>query len=133
MLLALPGCALKKAVAQSTSAYDFVVAADGSGNFKTVQEAINAVPDFRKKWTTIFIKNGTYKEKIVMAESKQMVSFIGESIDKTIITYDDYSQKKNVFGEERVPLVLRAFIFMAKLFPSRTLHFKTRQVLLDKR
>ena len=101
MLLALPGCALKKAVAQSTSAYDFVVAADGSGNFKTVQEAINAVPDFRKKWTTIFIKNGTYKEKIVMAESKQMVSFIGESIDKTIITYDDYSQKKNVFGEEK--------------------------------
>jgi pectinesterase len=34
-------------------AYDFVVVKDGSGDFKTVQEAINAVPDFRKKETTI--------------------------------------------------------------------------------
>ena len=33
--------------------YDFVVAQDGSGNFKTVQEAINAVPDFRKTPTRI--------------------------------------------------------------------------------
>lgn len=80
---------------------DFVVAQDGSGTFKTVQEAINAVPDFRKKETVIFIKNGVYKEKLVLAESKAMVTFIGESVDKTIITYDDYAQKKNIFGEEK--------------------------------
>lgn len=100
LLTALSSCATRKAVAQ-TIAYDIVVAADGSGNYKTVQEAINAVPDFRKKWTRIFIKNGVYKEKIVMAESKQMVSFIGESVEKTIITYDDYAQKKNMYGEEK--------------------------------
>jgi len=82
-------------------AYDFVVAKDGSGNFKTVQEAINAVPDFRKKETTIFIKNGVYKEKLVLAESKSLVAFIGESLDSTIITYDDYNQKKNIFGEDK--------------------------------
>ncbi|MEI6946989.1 pectinesterase family protein [Paraflavisolibacter sp. H34] len=81
--------------------YDFVVAQDGSGNFKTVQEAINAVPDFRKKETVIFIKNGVYKEKLVLAESKQLVTFIGESLEKTVLTYDDWAQKKNAFGEEK--------------------------------
>ncbi|WP_207429142.1 pectinesterase family protein [Pedobacter sp. SYSU D00535] len=81
--------------------YDFVVAQDGSGNFKTVQEAINAVPDFRKKTTTIFIKNSVYKEKLVLAGSKQNVRFIGEDVGKTILTYDDWAQKKNIFGEEK--------------------------------
>ena len=47
--------------------YDFVVATDGTGDFRTVQEAINAVPDFRKNETWIFIKKGIYKEKLVLA------------------------------------------------------------------
>ncbi|MDQ6813734.1 MAG: pectinesterase family protein [Bacteroidota bacterium] len=85
---------------QAQMKYDFVVAKDGSGDFKTLQEAINAVPDFRKKETTIFIKKGVYKEKLVLAECKTGVTFIGESVDSTIITYDDYNQKKNRFGED---------------------------------
>ena len=85
----------------SAENYDFVVDALGKGDFKTVQEAINAVPDFRKVATTIYIKNGIYKEKLVLAASKRMVRFIGESQDKTILTYDDFAQKKNIFGEEK--------------------------------
>ncbi|MGV3587780.1 MAG: pectinesterase family protein [Adhaeribacter sp.] len=80
--------------------YDFVVAQDGSGQFKTVQEAINAVPDFRKKVTIIYIKNGVYKEKLILPTSKTMVTFIGEDVKKTILTFDDFAQKKNRFGEE---------------------------------
>ena len=81
-------------------AYDFVVDASGKGDFKTVQEAINAVPDFRKVTTTIFIKKGIYKEKIIVSASKKMVKLIGESQTKTILTFDDFAQKKNRFGEE---------------------------------
>lgn len=81
--------------------YDFIVAQDGSGNFKTVQEAFDAVPDFRKNTTTIFIKKGIYKEKIILASSKKMVKIIGEDVNTTILTYDDYAQKKNAFGEEK--------------------------------
>ena len=78
--------------------YNFVVAQDGSGDFTTVQAAINAVPDYRKAGPTrIYIKKGMYKEKIVIAESKQGVQLIGE--DGTVITYDDYAQKPNIFGE----------------------------------
>ncbi|HYG20059.1 MAG TPA: pectinesterase family protein [Ohtaekwangia sp.] len=80
--------------------YDFIVAKDGTGNYQTVQEAINAVPDFRKARTTILIKAGTYKEKLVLPKSKSDVTFIGEDASKTILTYDDYASKKNRFGEE---------------------------------
>jgi len=82
------------------SDYHFVVAVDGTGNFRTVQEAINAVPDFRKNETRIFIKRGIYKEKLVLAGSKTNVVFIGEDRDQTILTYDDFASKKNRFGEE---------------------------------
>lgn len=80
--------------------YHFVVDSKGNGDFKTVQEAINAVPDFRKNETLIFIKPGIYKEKLVLPESKANVVLIGEERDKTILTYDDFALKKNKFGEE---------------------------------
>ena len=67
-------------VAASASAWDFVVAKDGSGDFTTVQEAIDAVPDFRKNRTTIFIKQGIYKEKLVLPESKTHITFIGKKL-----------------------------------------------------
>lgn len=80
--------------------YDFIVAQDGSGDFTTVQDAINAVPDFRKSnRTTIFIRKGEYKEKLIIPECKINLSLIGE--DGTVITYDDYAQKLNRFGEEK--------------------------------
>lgn len=77
-----------------------VVAKDGTGHFRTIQEAINAVPDFRNVITIIFIKNGVYKEKLNLSASKRMVKMIGEDVNQTVVTYDDYAQKKNRFGEE---------------------------------
>lgn len=78
--------------------YDFVVAKDGSGDFFTVQEAVNAVPDFRKNVrTTILVRKGTYKEKIIIPESKINISMIGE--EGVVLTYDDYASKPNRFGE----------------------------------
>ncbi len=84
----------------SSQEFDFVVAKDGSGDFKTVQEAFDAVPDFRKNETKILLKPGTYKEKLVLAASKTNISLIGEDAANTLITHDDFAQKKNKFGEE---------------------------------
>lgn len=84
----------------SAQIYDFIVATDGTGDFTTVQEAINAVPDFRKNRTTIFIAPGVYKEKLVLPASKTNVSFIGTSAENTKLTFDDFASKKNRFGEE---------------------------------
>lgn len=78
--------------------YDFVVAKDGSGDFFTVQEAINAVPDFRKESrTTIYIRKGVYKEKLIIPASKINVSLIGA--EGAVISGDDYASKPNRFGE----------------------------------
>jgi len=85
--------------ADSDEGYDFVVATDGSGDFTTVQAAIDAVPAFRKQHRTkIFIKKGIYKEKVIVAPCKINISLIGES--GAVIVYDDFAQKPNYFGEE---------------------------------
>ena len=79
--------------------FDYVVAQDGSGDFFTVQEAINAVPDFRKnKRTRILVRKGEYKERVIIPESKINISLIGE--DGAVLTDDAYASKKNCFGEE---------------------------------
>lgn len=79
--------------------FDFTVATDGSGDFTTVQAAINAVPEMRANRTFIHIKPGIYKEKLTLPANKTNISFIGDDALKTILTFDDYAQKKNRFGE----------------------------------
>lgn len=104
--------------------FDFTVAADGSGDFKTVQEVINTVPDFRKNRTTIFIKNGIYKEKLILPASKTNVAFIGEDVEKTILTYDDFASKKNRFGEEMGTTGSTSFFIFAEGFTAENITFE---------
>lgn len=81
--------------------YDFVVAKDGSGDFFTVQDAVNAAPDYCKQdETTIFIKDGVYEEKVTIPTCKQRLHLIGQSADKTIITWSDFAKKKGSTGYE---------------------------------
>ena len=75
--------------------YDFVVAKDGSGNFTTIQSAIEACKSFPYQRIRIFIKNGTYHEKIFIPSWNTKISLIGQSKDSTIISYDDYFKKIN--------------------------------------
>jgi pectin methylesterase-like acyl-CoA thioesterase/acetyl esterase/lipase len=82
------------------SNYDIVVAQDGTGDFSTVQDAINAVPDFRKQPTRIFIRNGIYREKIIIPDTKHNLTLVGEDKYKTILSYNNYASKKSPFGDE---------------------------------
>ncbi|MEO7264445.1 MAG: pectinesterase family protein, partial [Ferruginibacter sp.] len=70
-------------------AYDIVVAKDGTGNYTTVQAAINATPTNQLVPFTIFIKNGKYREKISIPSNKPFIQMIGESVANTFIYYDD--------------------------------------------
>jgi pectinesterase len=71
--------------------YDIIVAADGSGNYKKVQDAFNAVTENNPKRTVIFVKAGIYKEKLKLSSNKKNVTLIGESYENTVLTYDDNS------------------------------------------
>lgn len=66
----------------------WVVAQDGSGDFQSIQEAINAVPEMSDERTVILIKAGLYdQEKLIIHENKPNITLRGEGRDKTIISY----------------------------------------------
>lgn len=67
--------------------FDAVVAQDGTGNYKTVQEAIDAAPTGRIAPWLIFVKNGTYEELVTIPESKPFIHLIGQDKEKTVICY----------------------------------------------
>ncbi|RNI21963.1 pectinesterase family protein [Rufibacter latericius] len=73
-----------------------VVAQDGSGDHPTIQGALDAIPAFPNDRIEIHIKNGTYREKLVVSSWKTRISFIGEDRDKTIIVWNDYSGKGKI-------------------------------------
>jgi pectinesterase len=77
-----------------------VVAQDGSGDYATVQAAIDAVPDSNTKWVIIYIKNGIYKEVITISTVKSFIKLIGEDAYKTILSFDNYASKKDSKGKE---------------------------------
>lgn len=64
------------------------VAQDGSGDFKTVQEAFAAVPDNSQERTIIRIKPGTYRGQKLLAKTKNKVTLQGENAQATILTYN---------------------------------------------
>ena len=69
--------------------YDIVVSPDGHGDFATVQQAIDAVPDYSHEHiTTIYIRKGVYKENVHIPHSKFRMHISGEDACGTIITFD---------------------------------------------
>lgn len=68
--------------------YDAIVAKDGSGDYTTVQGAIDAAPAGRVKPWLIFVKNGRYKEHVDIPASKPYIHIIGQNRDKAVILDD---------------------------------------------
>ena len=73
--------------------YHFTVSADGAGDFTSIQKAIDACKAYPDQQVTIFVKNGLYKEKVLVPACNTRLSIVGESADKTILIYDDYFDK----------------------------------------
>jgi pectinesterase len=83
---------------------DAIVAADGSGQFKSVQEAISAAPmrtgATDPRWV-ILVKAGTYRERIYVQRERGNLAVIGEDAAKTVITYDQHA---NLPGPDGKPI-----------------------------
>jgi pectinesterase len=77
---------------------DLIVAKDGSGDFNTIQAALNAVPSLHEKMFIILIKNGLYEEKIFIEKSN--ITLIGESIKNTVIEFPELRKNWRINHED---------------------------------
>lgn len=87
------------AAGKQVKIYDAVVAADGSGDYMSVQAAIDAVPDNNKRQWLILVKAGTYREHVLIPAGKNHISIVGEGADKVTITDNQVSG-----GPQAVPV-----------------------------
>ncbi|GAB4855220.1 hypothetical protein Ancab_023845 [Ancistrocladus abbreviatus] len=65
---------------------DFIVAKDGSGDFKSIGKALDKVPDKSKKRVVIYVKKGVYREVVKVKKNKWNVMMVGDGMDKTIVS-----------------------------------------------
>jgi pectinesterase len=79
----------------SQEKYDITVSKDGTGDYSNIQSAVDACKAFPDQRIIIHIRNGVYNEKVVVPACNNKISIIGESVDKTIISYGDYFGKVN--------------------------------------
>lgn len=84
------------ALAATARPQELVVAQDGSGQFRTVQAAIDAAPAQSKQEVVIRIRKGVYKEKLVVPVSKTHLTLLGDDPSHTILTFDDHSGKGTI-------------------------------------
>jgi pectinesterase len=101
-----------------------VVAKDGSGQFKTVQAALNAVPESNTKPVTIYIKKGIYKEVIVVDATKSFIKLVGEDKDKTILTYDNHAGTRLPNGDTLNTWTCASFFVYGNDFSAENLTFE---------
>jgi pectinesterase len=93
IIIAIIGC-LTPLLVYANPEKTKIVALDGSGDYTSIQEAVNSVVSNQEKRTIIFIKNGLYNlEKLLIPSDKKNITFQGESREKTIISYHIYDCK----------------------------------------
>ena len=106
------------------SRISITVAKDGTGNYKTVQEALDKVPENNKIPFIIHIKNGIYKERLVLDTRKNFVTLIGEDKNKTILTYDNHAGLKLPNGDTINTWSSASFFIYADNFTAENITFQ---------
>jgi pectinesterase len=101
-----------------------VVAQDGSGNYRTVQGAFNSIPANNKKPVTVYVKNGTYKEKVHLDSGKAFVTLIGQDKFNTVLTYDDHTGKVSPMGDTINTRTSWSLLIKANDFTAKDISFE---------
>lgn len=91
-------------------AKDLVVAADGSGDFKTIQSAVDAAPADSATRTTILVRKGTYAELVIVPAEKKNLTLRGEDRHATVIAATNNAnlnpRRREMFSAEADDFVL---------------------------
>jgi len=91
-----------------------VVAADGSGQFRTVQAAIDAAPSQSARPVVIRLKPGVYHEKVVVPATKPHLVLRGDDAARTVITYADHVGANGISTPTSYSVLVRANDFAAE-------------------
>ena len=91
IILALLGIQTSRAANKYDNPDTLIVARDGSGEFRNVSDAIEVCRAFMSYHKVIFVKKGTYKEKVIIPSWLDNIEILGEDAENTIITYDDHA------------------------------------------
>src|SRR5882757_4626401 len=102
----------------------WIVAADGTGSYRTVQSALDAIPLHNKTAVTIFIKNGLYREKLHLDSTKDFVTLVGDSRWNTILTYDDHPGMVSPKGDSINTRSSYSFIVRGNDFTAENITFR---------
>ena len=109
------GLATVAAHAQATlPGGSLLVAADGSGQFRTVQAAIDAAPTQSAKPIIILLKSGIYHEKVVVPATKPHLVLRGDESANTVITYSDHAGANGVSTPTSYSVLVQANDFTAE-------------------
>ncbi|MBO4658310.1 MAG: pectin esterase [Prevotella sp.] len=84
------------------------VARDGTAEFRNINDAIEVCRAFMDYHKVIFVKRGTYKEKLIIPSWLDNIEIVGEDADNTIITYDDHANIR-LEGTERAMGTFRTY------------------------
>ncbi|KAL3638740.1 hypothetical protein CASFOL_016647 [Castilleja foliolosa] len=76
----------KKLIESNNIKPNIVVAKDGSGNYRTISEAIKAVPSPNKYRIYIYVKKGVYFENVRIGRDQGYVYMFGDGMNKTIVS-----------------------------------------------
>jgi pectinesterase len=77
------------------------VAVDGTGQYRTIQLAVDAAPAFAQQRFVIQVKPGIYLARIVVPREKCLISLVGEDAEQTVLTYDTHA---NMLGGDGQPV-----------------------------
>ena len=94
LVLALAGTLAVNAANKYDNPDTLFVARGGTAEFRNIDDAIEVCRAFMEYHKVIFVKKGTYKEKLIVPSWLTNIEICGEDRDNTIITYDDHA---NVF------------------------------------
>ena len=94
LVLVLAGTLAVNAANKYDNPDTLFVARDGTAEFRNIDDAIEVCRAFMEYHKVIFVKKGTYKEKLIVPSWLTNIEICGEDRDNTILTYDDHA---NVF------------------------------------
>ncbi|KAE8713798.1 putative pectinesterase 68 [Hibiscus syriacus] len=96
----------------------------GSGHFRSVQDAVDAVPENNRKNVLIQISPGNYVEKVVVPETKPYITFQGGGRESTFVEWHDRACDRGANGQQLRTYRTASVTVYANYFSARNISFK---------